>query len=213
MKIALHETITPGNIGAVSRVMKNFGFNELLLVSPKCDHLSDEAVKRATHGIDILQKAKVIREEELFSNFVIGTTSKAFTSKAHRQAVTPDQLSFAPSDAVILFGREDNGLSNDLLNKCDSLVTILTGTKYTSLNLSHSVAIVLYELRGKPVKKNLATIETKDSMLKFLYTLSDELKRDQSTKTYLKNVVNRALIYKNEGRAIMGLLSELLKKR
>lgn len=212
MKIALHETITPGNIGAVARVMKNFGFNELLLVSPKCDYLSEEAIKRATHGIDVLQKARLISEEELFSYFVIGTTSKAFTSKAHRQAVTPDQLSYAPSDAVILFGREDNGLSNELLNKCDSLVTIMTGTKYTSLNLSHSVAVILYELRGKSVKKNLATTETKESMLKFLYEISDEYKRDPSTKTYLKNVINRALIYKNEARAIMGLLSELLKK-
>ena len=155
MKIALYETITPGNIGAVARVMKNFGFKELFLIRPQCDHLSEEAFQRACHGDIVLKKTKIISEEELFDHYVVGTTSKAFTRKAHRQAVTPKNANFLPENTVLLFGREDNGLPNEVLKKCNSLINIPTGTKYSSLNLSHSVAIILYELRDKKPKKKL----------------------------------------------------------
>jgi tRNA/rRNA methyltransferase len=211
MKIALFEPITPGNVGAVARVMKNFGFNELLLIKPKCNHLSEEAVKRACHGLDVLNNARIISEKELFTNFVIGTTCKT-TTRAHRQAVSSDNLSFAPENAVILFGREDNGLSNRLLSKCNVLTTINTGTNYNSLNLSHSVAIILYSLRKKQVIKNLADPKMKEAILKSFNKLSDKCSREKSTKSYLKNFINRSIVYEKEARAIMGLLKELLKK-
>jgi tRNA C32,U32 (ribose-2'-O)-methylase TrmJ len=101
MKIALFETITPGNIGAVARVMKNFGYKELLLINPKCNHLSEDAFQRACHAKDILESARVISEQELFKKFVVGTTSKAFTRRPRRQAVTPNKNSFLPDKATL----------------------------------------------------------------------------------------------------------------
>lgn len=211
MRIALFEPITPGNVGAVARVMKNFGYSELLLVKPKCDFLSSDAVKRACHGVDVLRNAKLITEKELFSNFVVGTTSKAFTNRVHRHAVSCSEL-LLPDDALLLFGREDNGLSNRLLNKCDLLTTIVTGTSYSSINLSHSVAIILYCLKKKVGPKNLASNEVRKALLGFFNKLSDKSGRDESTKAYLKNFFNRSIIYEKEAKAITGLLRELLKK-
>jgi TrmH family RNA methyltransferase len=211
MKIALIETITPGNIGAVARVMKNFGFNELLLVKPKCNHLSEEAFQRACQAKTILKKAKVINEDELFKEFVVGTTSKA-SRRAHRKVVTPNNLEFLPEDAVLLFGREDNGLSNELLEKCDAVITIPTGTNYSSLNLSHSVAIILYELNNKKTLDGLASPKLKKALIELLYELSDDCDRDESLKGFLKNVINRSVIHKSEAKALMGFFKEIKKR-
>jgi len=212
MKVALLETITAGNIGAVARVMKNFGFKELLLINPLCDHLSEQAFQRACHASDLLKKAKVVSEQELFNHFVVGTTSKAFTRKARRQAVTPDQLSFLPENAVLLFGREDNGLPNMILEKCSAVVNIHTGTKYKSLNLSHAVAIILYGLRDKKFDKKLISPKMKQALISKLSELSDLCDREESLKAYLKNVANRSIIYEQEAKSLMGLLRELLKR-
>lgn len=48
--------------------------------------------------------------------------------------------------AALVFGREDRGLSNDELLQAGRLLTLSTDPAYTSLNLSHAVAVVLHEL-------------------------------------------------------------------
>ena len=47
-----------GNIGSVSRAMKNMGLSRLILVSPAQDHLSEEARMMATSARNILEKAE-----------------------------------------------------------------------------------------------------------------------------------------------------------
>ncbi len=39
--IALLEPITPGNIGAIARAMKNFDLKDLILINPRCDPKSE----------------------------------------------------------------------------------------------------------------------------------------------------------------------------
>lgn len=212
MKIALFETITPGNIGAVARSMKNFGFRELLLINPQCEYLSEEAFQRACHGVDVLEKAQLISEHELFKHYVAGTTSKAFTRKTHRQAVTPGELSFLPDNAVLLFGREDNGLPNTVLEQCETVINIPTSTSYSSLNLSHAVTIILYELRASGISKNKISAEYRAKIVESFNKLSDFCGREESLKDYIKNIFNRSIIYESEARALMGFLKELFKR-
>jgi tRNA/rRNA methyltransferase len=50
IRIVLFEAAEVRNLGAVTRLMKNFGLSELWLVSPKCDHFSDEAQHMAVHA-------------------------------------------------------------------------------------------------------------------------------------------------------------------
>jgi len=47
---------------------------------------------------------------------------------------------------AILFGREDFGLLENELERCDILVSIPAADRYPVLNISHAVAIVLYEM-------------------------------------------------------------------
>ena len=47
---------------------------------------------------------------------------------------------------ALLFGREDKGLSNEALDRCNRIVTIPASLDYPSLNLGHAVVVMLYEL-------------------------------------------------------------------
>jgi tRNA/rRNA methyltransferase len=51
-----------------------------------------------------------------------------------------------PGPIAVVFGREDRGLSNDELRLCQKVLTLHSGSDYPSLNLSHSVGIVLHDL-------------------------------------------------------------------
>ncbi|MFP4545734.1 MAG: RNA methyltransferase, partial [Methanomassiliicoccales archaeon] len=142
-----------GNVGAVARVMGNFGFQELYLVDP-CP-MGDEARRRAKHAGEVLENAAVVdslEEAVTGASLVVGTTGIASPGEKHfiRIPITPrslaERLEDHPGSVVLLFGREDLGLSQEELGRCDLLVHIPAGREYPVLNLSHAVAIVLYEL-------------------------------------------------------------------
>jgi tRNA/rRNA methyltransferase len=49
-------------------------------------------------------------------------------------------------DFCIVLGRESSGLNNRECEMCDLIVTIDTKTKYKTMNISHALAILLYEI-------------------------------------------------------------------
>ena len=59
---------------------------------------------------------------------------------------TPTPAQPHPGPIAVVFGREDRGLSNDELRLCQRVLTLHSGSDYPSLNLSHSVGIVLHDL-------------------------------------------------------------------
>ena len=151
--VILMEPENAGNIGAIARVMKNFECSNLILINPLADPLSLEARVRSKHGMDVLEKSKVISSlNELDSfDFLIGTS--AHIGGDHnplRIAISVEEmignLRTLSGKIGLLFGREGHGLTNDELNKCDLFVSIPSSPDYSTLNLSHSVGIFLYEL-------------------------------------------------------------------
>lgn len=157
--IVLQEFNTPGNIGAVARAMKNFGVNKLILLNPKCDHLADTAKGRAMHAVDILKKAKTVKKIEDLKGFdyIIATSSKLGRDyNIPRLPLRPEEIvSRVKGKVAIIIGREDNGMKNSEIKKCDFLVTIPTQKKYAALNVSHAVAIILYEIFKTSKSKNI----------------------------------------------------------
>lgn len=63
--IALSEVEHAGNLGAVARVMANFGQQNLLLIEPKCSPMDEEARKRAKHALPLLEKARIASRDSL----------------------------------------------------------------------------------------------------------------------------------------------------
>lgn len=218
MDIILLEPETPGNIGAVARVMMNFGFTNLVLVHPLCDHLSKESQDRAKHARDILKKAKIVDLNALKKyHTLIGTTAQLGTDyNIPRSPLPPEQLSkIVPDkkDVGILFGREGSGLSNKEIELCDFVVTIPTSKQYQTMNLSHSVAVICYELSKH--KENItshirfATSADKKQLLKMIFVRLNAIKfsnktKKETQKKIWKRIVAKSFLTKREAFGLMG---------
>src|SRR3989338_6081549 len=144
--------------------MKNFGFKKLILINPVCNPKSITARKRSKHAVDVLNNSKIISlksKKEIYSvmnkfDYTIATTSQLGTDfNIARSPITPEQLlnklsndkiNITKTKIALVFGRENYGLSNEEINACDFSLTIPTNKEYPSMNISHSIAVVLYEL-------------------------------------------------------------------
>jgi tRNA/rRNA methyltransferase len=152
VRVVLHEPQDLVNIAHVVRAMKNFGFADLRLVSPReYDAVRIEGIAHQTH--DIL--SRVVCVETLDAALADCVHVVAFTARgraAKRNLQRPREAAaeiVAASDAgpvALLFGREDKGLTNQALDRCHRVVTIPTTPSYASLNLAHAVVLMLYEL-------------------------------------------------------------------
>ena len=143
ISVILVEPENPGNVGAVARIMKNFGFYDLRLVKP-CE-INEIAYARATHAKDILDNAKIFDSFEKATkdlSMLIATTGKI--RKISKHVIEPWKIPKYENIGIV-FGRESIGLLNEEIEKCDLVVSIPT-SKYRVLNLSHAVGIILYEI-------------------------------------------------------------------
>jgi tRNA/rRNA methyltransferase len=151
--IVLVEPQGPLNVGSVCRVMMNFGFSKLRLVNPCCDYRSLDARRMALAAESVLNDALVFPtlEKALADCHLAFGTTRRF-GKYRQDFLTPGQSaarvrSQSPENRVaFVFGREDRGLHTSELDLCQFFVTIPTHDAYPSMNLSHAVALVLYEI-------------------------------------------------------------------
>lgn len=132
--------------------MKNFGFSDLRLVNPtEFDAYRLEGIAHRT--ADLIERCTfhdTLDEALHDTNLVIGTTARART--AGRTYVRPRELAATVAEkdpdtrVSVLFGREDRGLTNEMLDRCHSVVVIPTDPEYSSLNLAQAALVLAYEL-------------------------------------------------------------------
>ncbi len=151
VSFVLVEPREPANIGAAARALKNMGFNALCLV--KAPELNDEARRLAHNSLDVLEAAKhyaALTDAINDQSFVVAVARR--TGKRRGMVLPLDQGAQKVYDialhnkVALLFGREDRGLYNEEVNECGLLLTIPAHRDHPSLNLSHAVIIVAYEL-------------------------------------------------------------------
>ena len=152
------------NIGMAARVMDNFGLSKLSIVSPRDGWPSKKAKSSAKHADKIINRAKVYDHlEDAVSNFdlVIATSNrKRFLTKQKYDSFNTLQKKIRDfKNTAILFGPENSGLSNQDIRLANFLFTIPTYNKNKSLNLSHAVSVISYELflANNSSVKNIST--------------------------------------------------------
>lgn len=216
IRIVLVEPRHEGNVGSVARVMKNFGQNDLALVRP-CK-LGDKASAMAVHSSDVLRSAKIFESVEdavLGSHTVVGTTAKSSgeTGFVRRAAVTPGNLKkMIKGNTSILFGREDFGLSREELKTCDIVVTIPADKNYPTMNVSHAVAVVLYELTDmeKVGVDPVAAREDRERLLNHYERVLTHIRyprhRMERTLVMLRRIFAKANLTKHEVTMLRGML-------
>jgi tRNA/rRNA methyltransferase len=155
-RVVLVRSHYAGNLGAVARAMANFGLSHLALVSPHADLRSEEARRLSTHGEPILESATIantLDEAVADCRVVLATSANVEGIYRTHNYGRPDEVlpsfvnALADGPCALVFGPEPSGLSNEEIARCHGMIRILADSKYPSLNLSHAVAICLYELR------------------------------------------------------------------
>lgn len=226
--VALIEPQYPVNVGHIARLMKNFGFRSLYFVRPHFDRA--ESIKYSTHGKDILVAAKTMTLSQLRKKFdvLIGTTAIRATSRLNvlRESINAEHTAKIIQDArarnfCILLGRESSGLNNEELGMCDLVLTIDTKTDYRTMNVTHALAIVLYEiskLRSElPVRKSkkrveLASQQDIELLLKYVSRLADAGSYDLHKKPLLEAAARRMMAKSVLTTKDVMLLVSLLRK-
>lgn len=141
LNIVLHEPEMPTNTGNIGRTCVAAGAR-LHLIEPLGFSINDKMVKRA--GLDYWDKLDVTVYDD-FNDFCErnpGAKIYMATTKAHK---TYTEVSYEP-DCYIMFGKESAGIPEEILvDHEDTCVRIPMIGDIRSLNLSNSVAIVLYE--------------------------------------------------------------------
>ena len=154
IKVILVEPSGPLNVGSIARLCSNFNVDQLRIVSPKCDIYSLETKKMALKGIKFIKESNIY--ESLIDSIsdcdlVLATCGRIHYQKDHNQDALETISTWIRNfkevkNLAILFGREDRGLTNRELLMAHKVFNINTHINFPSLNLSHAVSIVLYEL-------------------------------------------------------------------
>lgn len=216
----------PGNVGAVARSMANFGLRDLVLVDPSCE-LDDDAYRRAKHGSFILDGARTVGslDEALEGCFLAAGTSGVTTKGENNYTRIPVPVrEFAEGcrgyrDRIALvFGREDIGLLQEELERCDVLVWVPTGDEFPILNLSHAATIVMYEMYQAdhvPRRTVPADREQKERLFRTFDDLMEEVgypeNRRHGTRVMFRRMMGRSIPSEYEYRTIMGVLGDAVK--
>ena len=155
MAIVLNRPKYPGNIGSAARCAKNMGIDRLIVVGPVA-HDEEKVNMMATHCardiVQNIQTVETLRQALGDFHYVVGTTARVGNTVLKRRMVEPASMAEKLVDishhntVALLFGPEDRGLTNEELRFCDLLVTIPTAGTLRSINLSHAVMIICYEI-------------------------------------------------------------------
>ena len=158
--IVMVEPEIPQNTGNVARTCAVTGAR-LHLVGPMGFEIDDKKLKRAGldywHTLDITMYKSI---DEFFEKNKGGNFYYASTKSLNRYC----DVSFKDGD-YILFGKETKGLDENLLkeNK-EKCIRIPMGNNQRSLNLSNSVAIIVYEALRQ---NDFFDLETQGNLTKF----------------------------------------------
>ena len=140
------------NIGACARSLKNFGFSKLHIVSPKQIWPNNKAKATSVGAYNILRKAKIFNHTHTaIGNFDIVVSLSARKRDINKKHITINQFlkiikTKNNTKFGLMFGPEASGLSNYDLSLSNFVLQIPTSNKFKSLNLSHSLTVICYEI-------------------------------------------------------------------
>jgi tRNA/rRNA methyltransferase len=177
----LVEPAVPENVGAAARAIKTMGFERLILVNTSVDKHKKASV--LAHGSqDILKNARHVENlTEAFENldFIVATSAKKRRISGEYSEITSlhgflERKDAHIKDVGIVFGREESGLTNEELKMADHIITISMPGDYPSLNLSHAVMVVAFELYNatKNVRKKMKRYEDHSDLPDFRHLQS-----------------------------------------
>lgn len=237
IRIVLVNTSHTGNIGSTARAMKTMGLSQLYLVDPVSAPDGHASALAAGAG-DVLANANTVSTlEEAIQGcgLVVGTSARSRTlswpmlnpRECGRKLVSES----SKYPVAMVFGRENNGLSNEELQLCNFHVCIPANPEYSSLNLAAAVQTLCYEVRmaslettgdipvEEKVDENLADYPLSEDLERFYQHLETTLSKTQfiipqhpgMVMVKLRRLFNRARPETQELNILRGMLSSIDK--
>jgi tRNA/rRNA methyltransferase len=221
------------NIGACARALKNFGFSNLNIISPRDGWPNTKARMTSVGAYNIIKSAKIYNNvTDAIKKFdlVFATTArKRDINKKHISIINFIKLlsKHKKSNIGIMFGPEASGLSNYDLSLSNFIIKIPTSSKLTSLNLSHAVIVVCYEIyrslnftkfKKEKILSKLASKSTIKNLIRFLEKILDDkkffkpLEKKSSMILNINNIFGRLELSDKEIRILFSIFGSLIKK-
>ena len=220
----------PENIGFCARALKNFGFNKLNIINPKEKWPNKKAITTSVGANDLLKKTKV------YSSLRMGVNDYdiIYASSARKRDINKKHLSFNQflksikdnrnKKIGILFGPEASGLSNEDIAHSNYIFKIPVSKNFQSINLSHSLIIVCFEifkifkpnfLKKHKKLKNIANKKKINSFFSFLENRLEKrgffrpLEKKKIMLVNLRNIFGRIELSDKELRILSSVFSKL----
>jgi len=220
----------PLNIGSICRAMMNFGCRDLRLVTPTKEYKSLPAKKMALSAFHLIEQAKIFDNlKSALSDIQIAFGTTRRFGKYRKNFFTPSGAAkeingrYGEIKCALVLGPEDSGLETDDLDFCQHFITIPTHDSYPSMNLSHALTVLLYEVsikseQGKkfynPDPLKYAPINEIENMYQHMRkTLLDIDYLDKQNPDHLlrtfRRIFGRAGLDSRDVRIIQGLMSRI----
>ncbi len=223
LRIVLVEPREAGNVGAVARAMKNFGFDELWIVGEHPELLPVSGWW-ASGADDVLVAARFA--PSLMD--AIGDAHVTVATTSMRGRTTP--VSFSPKTLAekfaslggdqilaLVFGREDSGLTREELVLCQHTAAIPANAEFPTMNLAQSACVFCYELSSlapAPVERTLASAELVERIHERARALLLEvgfLHENNPDRIYddLRAILARADLDEREATIALGMIRQI----
>lgn len=227
------------NVGGVARAMHNMGIDRLVLVNPQTE-IDVRAREGAASAQAILARRIVYDSMDEFLKSEGEGLRLAFTRRdGHRRGLYnfPDfcreelvpkmKTQFAETPIYLIFGSEDDGLSNEELELSNYCVLLPTYGENGSYNLSQAVLIATFILQTEFAKHGISSetqptkslersgVEFPKSLVKsWLTALGFDLSenRRKNAGEIVNNMLLRAAPTKDESRIFSSILHQTIRK-
>ena len=223
LRIVLVEPREAGNVGAVARAMKNFGFAELWIVGEHPDLLpvagwwasgADDLLAAAHYAPTLLDAIGDAHVTVATTSMRGRTTPVTFSPKslAGKFASLANEQTLA-----LVFGREDRGLTAEELVLCQHTAAIPANDAFPTMNLAQSACVFCYELASltpNPAPRDLpdaATIERIHTRARAMLLEIGFLHENNPDRIYdnLRAILARAELDEREATIALGILRQL----
>lgn len=149
--VVLWEPQDPINVGAAARACMLTDIGELRVVNPGFDDFERVHISAPNGDAYIADHLRVVDSWEAATEGVqkaIAFTARGRHERQGRGRLEPvvDDLAAAPVPFALVFGREDHGLPNAIVDRCDLYVCLESSARYRSFNLAQAVMIAVHRV-------------------------------------------------------------------
>jgi tRNA/rRNA methyltransferase len=223
LRIVLVEPREAGNVGAVARAMKNFGFDELVIVGEH-PQLLPVAGWWASGADDLLANARFVpalADALADAHVTVATTSMRGRTNPVTFAPRTLAAKFATlareQTLALVFGREDSGLTREELALCQHTAAIPANARFPTMNLAQAACVFCYELSSiapADASRELAdagTLERLHQRARALLLDAGFLHENNPDRIYedVRAMVARADLDAREATIILGIIRQL----